>query len=155
MFVRQGDLDGACAVYSLMMMLMIHKKVNHSDLVNRQQAQKATQGGYNSYMRLQDQFLSGLIGLYKEGYYFKDLALELKSCFKNKATASVVEAFGKKCSSKAKHDMTAKMLETLNAGLPVEVGFSYKKGGGHAVVVVGFTNHKTTLRLFCLDPGCR
>ena len=40
LFVRQGDLDGACAVYSLMMMLMIHRKINRRELEDRKAAQK-------------------------------------------------------------------------------------------------------------------
>ncbi len=153
LFARQGDLDGACAVYSLMMMLMIHKKVNRQELEDRKQAQKATDGGWNSYMRLQDQFLSGLIGLYKDGYCFDQLADELRVCFKKKAKAVVTKAYNKRSSSKEKKELTEKIVETIKAGYPVEIGFTYKNKGGHAVVAIGYCKAIDKLRLFCLDPG--
>ena len=82
--MRQGDLDGACAVYSLMMMLVLHQKVNKNDLKNRESSP-----GYSANKRLQDQFLHGLIGLYRGGYDFQTLRGDLHSCFKSKATATV------------------------------------------------------------------
>ena len=153
LFVRQGDLDGACAVYSLMMMLMLHRKVNRSELEDRRAAISATDGGYNSYMRLQDQFLSGLIGLYKDGYCFEQLAEELHSCFKDKATASVRDAFGKRDNSRAKQELVKEIVETIKAGHPVERGYSRRKCIGHAVVAIGYTTYLNKVRLFCLDPG--
>ena len=74
LFLRQGDLDGACAVYSLMMMLMIHKKVNRNELVDRAAAQNLTDGGYNSYMRLQDHISGELPGRYQNGYCCRQTA---------------------------------------------------------------------------------
>ena len=158
LFMRQGDLDAACAVYSLMMMLLIHKKVNRDQLENRYAAQRATEGGYNSYMRLQDQFLGGLIGLYKQGYMLSDLSDELLSCFKKEATSTVVQAIDKqgkteRSNSKDKKVLIQHTIDTLDAGYPVELGMSYKGGGGHAVVAIGYTFYKTDLRLFCLDPA--
>lgn len=154
LFAHQGDLDAACAVYSLMMMLMIHSRVNRPELENRQQAQKATKGGYNSYMRLQDRLLSGLPGLYKDGYYLSELSDELKSCFKNKATAKVEEAIGSRCNSKKKHDLTEKIKNTIDKGFPVQIGFSYKRfNAGHSVVAIGYTVSEANLRLLCLDPA--
>ena len=31
-FLRQGQLDGACGVYSLLMLLIFHKRINREDL---------------------------------------------------------------------------------------------------------------------------
>ncbi len=153
LFMRQGDMDAACAVYSLMMMLLIHKKVNRDQLENRYIAQNATSGGYNSFMRLQDQFLGGLIGLYKQGYMLSELSVELNRCFKKEATATVVSALGKRGNSNNKKELVQYTLETLDTGYPVELGMSYKGGGGHAVVAIGYTFFKTDIRFFCLDPG--
>lgn len=153
LFMRQGDLDAACAVYSLMMMLMIHRKVNRNQLECRDVAKNASEGGYNSYMRLQDQFLGGLIGLYKRGYMLGDLSAELLSCFKKRATATVVAALGKRGNSGDKKKLIKHTLDTLTSGYPVEIGMSFKAGGGHAVVAIGYAFCKHNLRLFCLDPG--
>lgn len=153
LFLHQGDLDGACAVYSLMMMLMIHKKVNRKELEDRTAAQRMTGGGYNSFMRLQDYILGELPGLYQNGYYFTEVADKLHQCFKKEATASVHQAFKKKANSKAKKELGKIITETINAGYPVEIGFTSKKGYGHAVIAIGYTNYYTDLRLFCLDPS--
>lgn len=153
LFARQGDLDSACAVYSLMMMLMLHRRINRSEIDSRRAAQKITGGGYNVYMRLQDKIFGGLPGAYQEGYFFKDLANKLNECFKSKATASVKNAFDEKASSKKKQELVKSIMETIDAGHPVEIGITRKQGTGHAVVAIGYTFYYSDVRLFCLDPG--
>ena len=34
-FLKRGDLVGKCAVYSLMMMLILHKRINREDLLSK------------------------------------------------------------------------------------------------------------------------
>lgn len=34
-FIRQGNLEGRCTIYSLMMMLMFHKRISRVDLLYR------------------------------------------------------------------------------------------------------------------------
>lgn len=81
-FMRQGDLDGACAIYSLMMMLIIHHRINRRDLISRDK-----KPGYTSVKRLQDEFIRDLPGLYKGGYFFDNLSDKLSSSFKKVAKA--------------------------------------------------------------------
>ena len=105
-------------------------------------------------MRLQDRLLSGLPGLYKKGYNLSELSDELKSCFKNKATAIVEEAIGNRCSSKKKHELSKRIMNTIDKGFPVQIGFSYKRSfSGHSVVAIGYTVYEAHLRLLCLDPA--
>lgn len=153
LFARQGDLDAACAVYSLMMMLMLHKRVNRSQIESRKAAQKVTRGGYNVYMRFQDQFLGELPGLYKDGYFLKIIAKKLNDCFKNVATASFKSIGCEQANSPQKQDLIKSIMETIDAGFPVEIGFSRRSNGGHAVVAIGYTTYYSDVRLFCLDPA--
>lgn len=37
-FVEQGDLDGSCSIYSLMMMLILHKRLDRKDLIDKERA---------------------------------------------------------------------------------------------------------------------
>lgn len=153
LFARQGDLDAACAVYSLMMMLLLHKRVNRSQLESRKAAQKVTGGGYNVYMRFQDKFLGELPGLYQDGYFLKKLAKKLNDCFKTVATATPHSIDCVPADSPKKQNLVKSIMETIDAGYPVEIGFSRRSRSGHAVVAIGYTRHNTDVRLFCLDPA--
>ncbi len=37
-FAKQGDLDGSCTIYSLMMMLIFHQKLDWEDLIDGERA---------------------------------------------------------------------------------------------------------------------
>jgi len=149
-FVRQGDLDKACAVYSLMMMLIIHKKIKRSDLDRIEQ-----KPGRTSKQRLQKQFLYDIVGIYHGGYFFDALVGELRSSFASKAKAVSFNSFDKQRDDFiSKSDLHNTIKETLDSGFPVEIGFTYdNKVDGHAVVAIGYTIYKTRMQLFCLDPA--
>lgn len=157
LFIRQGDLDSSCAVYSLMMMLMIHRKVTYRELYSREEAQSLSDGGFNSVMRLQDEFLRNLKGHYRSeecGFFFDELQIKLKSCFNKEAKSHIIQCIGSKSNSAKKVELKESVIKRIDEGFPVEIGFTFDKGkGGHAVVAIGYTFHKNQLRLFCLDPG--
>ena len=143
-FMRQGDLDGACAIYSLMMMLILNKKVKRSELESRGKGK-----GYTSSRRLQDEFLGSIPGLYKKGFHFGAIAEKLHSSYGKIANATVFDE-----SSMDKAQLHEKIKEVLDGGKPVEVGFTFKGGtSGHAVVAVGYISYKTRIQLLCFDPA--
>ena len=155
-FIRQGNLDASCAVYSLMMMLMIHKKVTYGELTDRKKAQGESKHGWTGKMKLQDMFLHDFEGAYfkDSGYNFGALAEDLHHCFKKYAKAIPVEVDDLKSNSEEKIELRAAIKKRIDEGYPVEIGFRYKgKGYGHAVVAIGYTYHKGYFRLLCLDPG--
>lgn len=155
-FIRQGNLDASCAVYSLMMMLMIHKKVTYSELTSREIAQNKSDGGYNSLMRLQDMFLHDLEGLYLKdaGYDFKTLSEDLQSCYNKHAKSDFLMLNKPRSNSKKKQELKGRIIKRIDQGYPVEIGFTYDGGKeGHAVVAIGYSFHKSYLRLYCLDPA--
>ena len=152
LFMRQGVLDGACAVYSLMMMLIIHRRITRSSLLKREKGR-----GYSSIMRLQDTFIGKLPGAYQDGYYFNDMCQSLQSCFKKVATATCFMSFSDDKPS-SREQLHSILQKTIDNGYPVQIGFSRKgqNGGGHAVVAIGyqeFWNGGDKLHIFCLDPG--
>ena len=150
-------MDSSCAVYSLMMMLMIHKKVTYNELYSREEAQRLSDGGWNSVMRLQDEFLRNLKGHYRSeecGFFFDELQEKLKSCFDKEAKAKVIQCIGSKSNTPKKKELKDSIIKRLDEGYPVEIGFTFEGGKeGHAVVAIGYTIHKHILRLLCLDPG--
>lgn len=153
-FMRQGDLDGSCAIYSLMMMLIKNHRIDRHQLVRRSKAPE-----YTSYIltkRLWDEFIGDLPGLYKDGFYFNDLNNKLSSSFKKIATAITFSTISGREDRISKKELDNKIRETLDAGFPVQVGLTYDWGGAHSVVAIGyqeFHNGWDYLRLFCLDPG--
>ena len=150
-FMRQGDLDAACAVYSLMMMLIFNRRVTRRALITRE-----NKPGYTSIMRLQDEFIGSLPGLYKDGYFFNDLSDKLRTSFKKVATATTFSTISDREDYVSKQELNNKILETLKSGFPVQIGYTYKGGeSGHSVVAIGFQDYHEAgfLRLFCLDPG--
>lgn len=155
-FIRQGELDASCAVYSLMMMLMIHKKVTYDELTSREKAKGKSKRGNTGKMRLQQMFLHDFEGAYLEdsGYNFSALAEDLQTCFNKYAKAYPKEYDAPKSDSEEKQELKEAIVKRIDEGYPVEIGFTYKgKPYGHAVVAVGYTYHKGYLRLLCLDPG--
>lgn len=155
-FIRQGDLDASCAVYSLMMMLMLHKKVTYNELTDRSKAKGDSKGGRTAKMKLQDMFLHDMDGLYRtdSGYNFNKLAEDLHSCYRKYAKATPLEFDRIKSNSEEKKELKQGIIKRIDEGYPAEIGFTYEGGkDGHAVVAIGYTTHKSYLRLFCLDPG--
>ena len=53
-FAKQGDLDGSCAIYCLMMMLIFHHKLDWEDLIDGERAKDC-----EFVSRIQHEFLLG------------------------------------------------------------------------------------------------
>lgn len=157
LFIRQGDLDSSCSVYSLMMVLMMLRKVNFNELYSREAAMELSDEDRDSVMQLQDTFLRNLKGHYREeeaGYYFDTLNKKLRRCFGKEVKSKSYEAIGKKSNSPQKQALADIIKDSIDNNRPIEIGITFEKNkGGHAVVVIGYTYHKHYLRLFCLDPG--
>lgn len=145
-FFRQGDLDNACAIYSLMMLLLISSKVKRSELEGTSKGK-----GFTGVRRLQHEFLYERKDVFKEGYYFDKLSADLKRAF-SKYTETESYCIDE---NTANEDLHSKILKELEEDRPVEIGFSRKgrNGGGHAVLAVGYQMLPNKIRLFCLDPA--
>ena len=76
--LHQGDMDGACAVYSLMMCLIINRSIKRLDVTDLDKKHD----GRSSKGRLVDTFLNNAKGLVREGYELEVLNTELLHAFK-------------------------------------------------------------------------
>ena len=147
-FARQGDLDGACVVYCLMMMLIFHKKLDWEDLNDSERAN----GNWFVY-RIQEQFLHRFRSLCLGGYVIHKLSNKLNQCF----GVNLSEAFTLIPGTSQtinRQELHQKIKAQLDARKPVLIGFGRKSEIGHAVVAVGYCKEtRNRLRLFCLDPA--
>lgn len=138
--LRQGELDGACAVYSMMMCLVIEKIIKRNIITNVPESlRRNTSDG-----RLINHFLEKQ-GMVINGYELKILKDELKSAFRKKVTPYHFSA--------DEYDLVAVIKEAIDSNKPVEIGLSRKRQYGHAVVIIGYKEEKGKTSFYCLDPG--
>lgn len=148
-FVRQGDLDGLCSIYSLMMMLIFHQKLDWEDLRDKERAEGNMFVGH-----IHRDFLQGLNGhLCMNGLGMDDLSEKFNRCFGENLSVVFSTEPGKN-NTVTRRELHLKIRAQLDARKPVMLGFHRKSGPGHSVVAVGYRREAwNRLRLFCLDPG--
>ena len=126
-FLRQGNLEGRCAVYSLMMLLMFSEYVK----------------------KLKRRFKYSTT----RGYSLKELRSKLLNSFNNKIPVAVCVLRNRdRDNLKKLHDM---IIEQLDKGYPLQIGlWDPQRKEGHSVVVIGYSQFDlATLRLYCLDSA--
>ena len=113
-FLRQGNLDGACGVYSLLMLLMFHKMITREDLTD-----ETCYSDPPYIKRLKKQFLNPLKGINSKGSTLNILRDKLLSVLDNQIPVNVYIA---SYISKDGIDaviLRSKIKEQLDAGQPV------------------------------------
>ena len=134
----QGDLDGACGVYSMMMCLIIEKIIRREVVTNVSPSlRRNTSNGRLVRFFLENQ------GMIVNGYELKPLVADLQSAFKKKVNAVYIED----------ENLLEAIIEQLNDNHPVEIGFSRLRTYGHFVVAIGYMRYDDYTDLYCLDPG--
>ena len=147
-FAKQGDLDGSCTVYSLMMMLIFHQKLDWEDLIDGERAKD-----FEFVSRIQHEFLHGLNGLCTGGFKLREIAGRVNKCFGSKIceTYSTEPDTPNTVSRSILQEMIRMYLDDRQ---PVMIGYSKPSGPGHALVAVAYRREAwNRLRLFCLDPS--
>ena len=149
-FVEQGDLDGSCAVYSLMMMLILHQKLDWEDLIDKGRAKE------NAFVEsIQRHFLFGFNGYYRGGHTLNSISNRLNQCFGEKLSVAFTTKPGKN-NSISRRRLHQKIRAQLDSKKPVLLGYHGEGGKGHALVAIGYKREsRDRLRLFCLDPSQR
>lgn len=144
-FLEQGNLEGECAVYSLMMMLIVHKIIDDIDLRMN-----------NSRVSANVKQLRKLF-LYKRrvrGYSLDLLQKKLLKAFGDKISVNIYTTNPYKDEHLDFSNLYLKIKKHLDSGWPVQIGFYIPNSkSGHSVVVVGYAEYAKYLRLFCLDPS--
>jgi len=149
-FARQGYLDSACCVYSLMMLLILHKKLDWNDLTDEELYPK------DSFAEsIRNNFLDYLIGMWRGGHELDWLSDLLNcNCFHAYDGSKVYYTERNKDTTVSRHELHKIIKAQLDKREPLMLAYSKKKGCGHAVVVIGYSKEKgNKLRLYCLDPS--
>lgn len=136
----QGDLDGACATYCVVMNLLILQVIYDSDTrVDSKPKDKNTK-------KLIKTFFSEY-GMHHNGQTYFKIRKMLLASFGN-----VVDC---KHYVPAETEITLDIIKThIDSNLPVIISVSYRGGGGHALLAVGYEeSDEGVSKLLCLDPG--
>ena len=147
-FAKQGDLDGSCTIYSLMMMLIFHQKLDWEDLIDGERAKD-----FEFVSRIQHEFLHGLNGLCTNGYKLREISDRANKCFGSKMCEAYTTEPG--TPNTVSRSILQEMIRMyLDDRQPVMIGYSKPSGPGHALVAVAYRREAwNRLRLFCLDPS--
>lgn len=136
-FIKQGDLDGACAPYSASMLLMILGVLKRSDL-DIENYDKRTKLG-----KIIDLFFNQK-GLVRSGYHFEDLTNELQ-VFKKDYCIQL---------HKTESNILGIIEQQILAEMPVLISVEYS-GGAHALVAIGleYNDREDVTKILCIDPA--
>lgn len=139
--LRQGELDGACAVYSLMMYLIILRIFTYKQVTEGNNIKRSTSKG-----RIIRNFLERQDGLIRKGLGFAD---DIKDGLQF-AAKSIVD-----CNYIASRQETIETLKRcIDDNKPLMIGVDYNKVDGHALLAIGYeTRNDKIKKIFCLDPG--
>ena len=140
---RQGDMDGACAVYSLAMAMLCMGVVTSEDLQIYNSADKRTRKG-----KLLSHFLEEQ-GLVRKGYSFVTMAREIKESNYN------INAIRK--NPKEYVDAVNEIADFLDKDNPVIISTEFGNGA-HALLAIGYEtedNDDKITKILCLDPSGR
>ena len=130
---QQGKLDGACAVYSLIMNLLILGEISQEDINIDKRTRK---GKFLSHF-LEDQ------GLIRNGYYFKNLVKEIRDY----SNISAIQKLPKK-----NDDAINIIKKCIDADLPIIIKISSSEYI-HAILVIGIEyDNNIPKKILCLDP---
>lgn len=144
--LKQGDMDGACAVYSLMMYLILLKVLTYSQVTNLNTSFK----GQTSKGRLFKEFFEKE-GLCRSGFYFSTIEDKLRHSF-SKEVSAVSSNFNSSAEEQSKAIQV--ITEAIDANAPIMIAEVFKGGGAHAILVVGYElRNGKVVKLFCLDPA--
>ena len=147
-FAQQGTLDGACGIYSLMMMLIFHQFLDWEDLIDDDRAKDC-----EFVSRIQHEFLHGFKGICSGGYRLQEISERVNKCFGEKK-CEVYTTMPDTPNSVSRRLMHELIRLNLDCRQPVMLGYSKPSELGHALVAVAYRREAwNRLRLFCLDPS--
>ncbi|MBF0695018.1 MAG: hypothetical protein IR153_08175 [Flavobacterium sp.] len=143
--LRQGDLDGACAVYATMMILIMIKAAKYKDI----SVDAVTGDKRKSIERLKKELLESK-GLHRDGnYFFSEEFDNIQDMLKRSYSKYVTSVH-------IKDDVVPAIVSEIENDNPVLISYKAEGGGAHALVAIGIeVDEKTNQvsKIFCLDPG--
>ena len=137
---RQGDLDGACAVYSLVMAMLCKGLLTDDDTQVYNHPDRRSDKGKFLYHFFNER------GMIRDGYSYKALAKEINE-----------SSFGVKATRKSPKSLKNKIeliSDYIYNDTPVIISVMFD-GGAHALLAVGIEvdSKRMINKILCLDPG--
>lgn len=139
---KQGDMDGACAVYCLMMDLLILGYISEEDVCIYNTADRRSKRGKFISHFLEEQ------GLIRTGYTYSALAKELRFLCGDDLKVQ-------RKNPRKTDDRLILIADSIETDLPVIISVDFENGGGHALLAVGVElgPNQDIRKILCLDPG--
>jgi len=139
--LKQGEIDGACAVYCLMMDLLILGYISEDDMGIYNKADRRTNMGKFIGHFLEDQ------GLIRSGYSYTSLVKELKDLCD--------DLIVQRKSPRSNDNKIDLICDCIEQDLPIMISVDYENGGAHALLAVGIEidADDNPTKILCLDPG--
>ena len=138
--IRQGDLDGACGVYSIAMLLNI-LGVFEAEEMNSNLEGDARYAEWKLIKALNE------YGLYRDGLRSDEIQEILTKTYSKYVNVQVA--------NKEDHDLIELVQNCIDKNIPTILGFNYDNKNGHWVVAVGYAvdENDNLTAILTLDPG--
>ena len=137
--LHQGSLDGACAVYSVFMNLLILEKISLNDIqVYKESKDPETR-------KLCKKLLVDS-GMHHDGQHFSTIRSILNETIGSRIVAKNPRA--------TQRDVIPLIVAHLKCDYPVVISVVFRNGDAHALLCVGYEgSEENPSKLFCLDPS--
>lgn len=134
---QQGQIGGACAVYSVAFCMLYEQMVNDIETKGRSRGDRLLRELFDRY------------GMIRSGFYFIDLKAIIDKFKKKSWKVDVIEGSPKRC--------VEGICQEIDAERTPIIGIEYKGSvHGHAMLAVGYEfdkYEKKPTKILCLDPG--
>lgn len=138
---QQGDLDSACAIYSLVMAMLCKGLLTDDETQVYNRPDRRTDKGKFLYQFFNER------GMIREGYSYVTLAKEInESSFGVKATRK---------NPRTNNGRVELISDYIYDNIPVIISVVFENKTAHALLAVGIevdSNEEIT-KIYCLDPG--
>lgn len=136
---QQGDLDGACAVYSVIMNLLILSMIEKEEICIYSSIDKRTRKGKLLSYLLEKQ------GLVRDGYCFRTLAKDIRDYANFAANQKL---------AKSREDAINIIQTSVANDSPIIISV-FGEEWAHALLAIGieYNENDVPTKILCLDPG--
>ena len=136
---QQGDLDGACAVYSVIMNLLILGMIEKEEICIYSSIDKRTRKGKLLSYLLEKQ------GLVRDGYCFRTLAKDIRDYANFAANQKL---------AKSREDAINIIQTSVANDSPIIISV-FGEEWAHALLAIGIEHNENDVptKILCLDPG--
>ena len=137
---QQGDLDGACSIYSLIMAMLCQGMIEEQDIQLYKFPDRRTPKGKFLYHFFYEQ------GFVQNGYNYTALAREINE------QPFEIRAIHKR--PRTNDDRIELIEQFVDQNIPVIISTEFN-GGAHALLAIGIERDEEDVitKIFCLDPG--